>query len=340
MRKQGEQILSKTQYKPFIDIAKFFCALLVVMIHCLEIRNNRIASFIVDCFSAQAVPFFFIVSGYFFAKKIDCGMKLRSLFILCVKNWILLYLVWAVLWLPYYINLYSGRYESAIMIIIAIFRRVFLAGQGVYWYLLVLAEAAFIIGLLVRYKLYKVLYAICVIGLIMGFLYDANIVGFGMDRMHQIFYTIFSWSNNVLMKGIPYVGIGYIFWKRENLLKITTKEAIFIYLLSCAGAITIYIMDMRSLLILYPLQAISLFLMTYKLTESNINTSLTKQLGNLSTAIYFLHTVFIYGIIDYFFGIDAPVFLKFLLSLVMSVAVYLVAMKLRIKPVKWLIGSK
>lgn len=99
-------------------------------------------------------------------------------------------------------------------------------------------------------------------------------------------------------------------------------------------------MGMRSLLILYPLQAISLFLMTYKLTESNINTTITKQLGNLSATIYFLHTVFIYGVIDYFFGIDAPVFLKFFLSIVMSVAVYLVAMKFKIKPVKWLIGSK
>lgn len=332
--------MSKNQYKPFIDIAKFFCALLVVMIHCLEIRSNQIATFIVDCFSAQAVPFFFIVSGYFVAKKIDSGMKLRSLFNLCAKNWVLLYLVWTLLWLPYYINLYSTRYDSIIMIIIVIFRRVFLAGQGVYWYLLVLAEATFVIGVLVRYKLYKVLYVICFLGLIMGFIYDANIISFGMGRIHQIFYTIFSWSNNVLMKGIPYVGIGYLFWKKENLIKITAKEATLIYVLPSVGMIIIYLMDIKSLLILYPLQSISLFLITNKTTESNINTFLTERLGDLSAAIYFLHTAFIYGVIDSFLGMGTPIFLKFLISIIMSIALYFIVIKLRIKPLKWLIGSK
>lgn len=332
--------MSIKQYKPFIDVAKFLCALLVVIIHCLEIPNSPIASLIVECFSAQAVPFFFIVSGYFFARKIDGGLKVRSLFYLCVKNWILLYLVWSVLWLPYYIDLYLGKYQDISVIIIAIVRRVFFAGQGVYWYLFVLAEAAFIIGVLVRYNKFKLLYVVCIIGLIMGFIYDANIVSFGMDKMHQLFYTVFSWSNNVFMKGIPYVSIGYLFYKHEKLLRISIKKATLIYVLSSVGMIIIYEIGMKSLLVLYPVQAICLFIIANKLTGIDINIAITKRLGNLSAAIYFLHTVFIYGVIDYFWGIDVSILLKFLASISMSIGVYFIVHKFRIKPMKWLIGSK
>ena len=226
------------------------------------------------------------------------------------------------------------------MIIIAIVRRVFFAGQGVYWYLLVLAEAAFIVGILVRYKKFKLLYIVCIIGLIMGFIYDASIGSFGMDKMHQLFYTVFSWSNNVFMKGIPYVSIGYLFYKYEKLLRISIKKAILIYVLSSVGMIIIYEIGIKSLLVLYPVQAICLFIIVNRLTGIDINIYITKLLGNLSAAIYFLHTVFIYGVIDYFFGINASVLLKFVVSVAMSIGVYFVVYKFKIKSVQWLIGAK
>ena len=68
------------QYWPLIDIAKLFCALLVVMIHCLEIKQGHpVATFIVQCFSGQSVPYFMIVSGFFAANKIDQEKSIRGI---------------------------------------------------------------------------------------------------------------------------------------------------------------------------------------------------------------------------------------------------------------------
>ena len=47
-----------TGYFPLIDVTKLFCAVLVLLIHCLEVQSGHpIATFIVKCFSSQAVPF-------------------------------------------------------------------------------------------------------------------------------------------------------------------------------------------------------------------------------------------------------------------------------------------
>lgn len=60
----------------------------------------------------------------------------------------------------------------------------------------------------------------------------------------------------------------------------------------------------------------------------------------MSSAIYFLHTVIIYGIIDVIWGIDTLIPLKFCVSVLLSIGVYMIVRKFKIKPVKWLLGSR
>ena len=56
---------------PALDILRFFCACLVVMIHVGTSDSTPIASMLVTCFARQAVPYFFIVSGFFFFSKFN-----------------------------------------------------------------------------------------------------------------------------------------------------------------------------------------------------------------------------------------------------------------------------
>ena len=255
------------QYWPLIDVAKLFCALLVVMIHCVEIQQGHlIATFIVHCFSGQAVPFFMIVSGFFATRKIEQEHKMRDVAKLCIKNWLLLYFVWSVLWLPYYFQFYQSRYPDVtiIYILLMIIRRVLFAGQGVYWYLLVLAEAVFVIAFFVRQKLDKALYCISIIGLILGILYDANVTALGMRWMHQAVYAVFSWSNNLFMKGIPYVAIGYFLRRNINRCCFNAWKTAFIYVLASIGMIIIHVCGWSRWLFLYPIQAVFLFIITYQ----------------------------------------------------------------------------
>lgn len=334
------KIKKKKEYFPMIDVAKLFCAVLVVMIHCLEVQSGHfIATFIVKCFSAQAVPFFMIASGFFVANKINREADCHNIAKLCIQNWLLIYCVWSVLWLPYYIRLYYIEYPDASSIyrILLIVRRIVFAGQGVYWYLLVLAEAVFIVYVFVRFRMEKALYCIGIIGLILGIFYDANVTFMGMDTMHKIVYSIFSWSNNVFMKGIPYVTFGYFLAKRKEQLHFEFWKLTIVYSAASIGMIVLYILGARQWLCLYPIQAGCLFLMACQSTGHGISKSLCLSCRNMSSVIYFLHTVFIYGIIDPVFGVDSSIILKFSLSIMLSITVLYVIKRMKIHPVEWLL---
>lgn len=332
--------LFQIEYFPLIDVAKLFCAVLVVMIHCLEVKSGHfIATFIVKCFSAQAVPFFMIASGFFAANKINGEVNLRNVVKLCIQNWLSIYCVWSVLWLPYYIRLYYIEYPDASFVyrILLIVIRMFFAGQGVYWYLLVLAEAIFIVYIFIRFRMDKALYCIGIIGLVLGIFYDANVAFLGMNTMHKIVYSIFSWSNNVFMKGIPYVAFGFFLRKRKEQLHFEFWKLAIVYFIASIGMVFFYILGKEQFLCLYPIQAGSLFLMAYQSSGKSIRKSLCLSCRNMSSAIYFLHTVFIYGIINPVFGVDSLIILKFSLSVMLSIAVLYVVKRMKIHPVEWLL---
>ena len=333
----------QTMYFPLIDVAKIFCAVLVVLIHCLEVQSGHpVATFIVKCFSAQAVPFFMITSGFFAANKINREVNLRNVVKLCIQNWLSIYCVWSILWLPYYIRLYYMEYPdaSAIYRFLLIVRRIFFSGQGVYWYLLVLAEAVFVVWFFVHFHKEKMLYFLGTIGLILGVLYDANVTTMGMDVMHKCIYALFSWSNNVFMKGIPYVALGYFLRKSKEQLHFESWKLAIIYFVASIGTVLLYILGKEQWLCLYPIQAGCLFLMACQPIRGEISKSLCLTCRNMSSAIYFLHTVFIYGIIDPVFGVDSPIIMKFSVSVLLSIVALCVVKRMKIHPVKWLLCVK
>ena len=340
---ENDILKSHEKNYPLIDIAKLVCALLVVLIHCLEIKEGHpIATFIVYCFSGQAVPFFLIVSGFFASKKILQYENIFDTFKFCLKSWILVYLVWSILWLPYFINIYQERYIDVSMayFIFILIRRFFLAGQGVYWYLLVLAEAVFVVAVFVKLKREKLLYFISFIGLLLGILYDANITALGMDNVNRIFYTIFSWSNNVIMKGIPYVSIGYFFYKNSSKLRFNLSFVAILYILASAIMTLLYFLGNTNYICLVSVQAVCLFIFTIQDVNVKLNNSFITACRNISSSLYFLHTVFIYGVIDIIWGVDAMILLKFTLAVIFSFMVYLISVKTNNKHLKWLLGIK
>lgn len=283
-----------------------------------------------------------IASGFFAAKKISREMNWTKITKLCIKNWLLIYCIWSILWLPYYIKLYYFKYSDMPFMyrFFLIIRRIVLAGQGVYWYLLVLAEAVFIVYIFVHFGKEKLLCCFGITGLLLGIFYDANVTFFGMDVIHKIVYSIFSWSNNVFMKGIPYVAFGYFLRRKREQLHFKIGKLMVLYLAASIGTIFLYTWDKEQWLCLYPVQASCLFLMVCQSTWSKISKNLCLSCRNMSSAIYFLHTVSIYGIIDPIFGVDSPIILKFSVSIVFSIAVLYIVKRMKIYPIEWLLGVK
>ena len=159
---------------PLIDIAKLYCAVLVVLIHALEIPDGHYwGNLFKSSLSSQAVPFFFIASGFFFKKKWDEVQDKKQFTLGYAKLLLAFYMIWVLISSPEIIYQYASKYPDGSLFYIAalVFRRVFLAGYGVFWYLLVAAESSLIIGVLLVKKRKRFLYILAGVGLLLDLVY-------------------------------------------------------------------------------------------------------------------------------------------------------------------------
>ena len=332
-----------------IDIFRVFCALLVVILHCLEIPDGHpFAHMIVVCFSQQAVPFFFLVSGFFLGKKLYASSNPLFVTKRYAKSQLLLYGGWMIIEFPSILATYQALYTgcSPLYLLAVIIRRILFAGQGVYWYLLVLAESALISGLCVHLKREHLLYAAALIGLMLGFIYDAGLSFLFFGKMNQLFYMLFSWSNNFIMKGLPYVALGTLFARYERHISCRISYVSSAYVLVSLASILLFLnciktnIQLTRYMFLYPAQAVLLFLIGICSDFRNANAKVGSTLREMSSTLYFLHTAMIYRIADAVWGVNAPILLKFSIAVSLSLAVFWIAKRSKFKPLCWMLSVK
>ena len=302
-----------------------------MLIHCLEVKEGHpFAHMMVACFSQQAVPFFFIVSGFFFTKKLDSMTDSKKFLLEYVKRQLFLYGAWILLRLPAMIIFYVELYQDASVtfIIAIILRRIFLAGYDVYWYLLALAESALIVGIFILHRKEKILYFFAVAGLFLGYMCDANINIPIVREINRGIDLVFSGSNNLIMKGIPYVTIGTYF--ARNIEKINIKKGVLyggyaiVSILNVAYFVKVYNIDpnLSRFMFLHSIQAILLFIFAINAQTLNLSEEMCLKFRGISTAIFYLHTIFIYYFVDVVWGVNSSVLLKYIVSIVMSIGIY------------------
>ena len=312
-----------------VDLGKLIASLLVVLIHVNE-AHTYIAEMLVFSLSKMAVPFFFIASGFFFHRGLERAEEKKGYVRKYVKKQLLLYFLWVLIYLygiiKSYTNLYEGK--SVLYTVLIILRRIVLCGYGVYWYILILAESAIIIYYLGRNKQRKWLYIAISIGLLLAFVYDNRSVIplFNNQiclRVNNAVYTIFSWSNNFIMKGVPFMGIGYIVYEKRDAIVHFGKSlyiAICCFLLATGINFYFYISDSRVELF-FIVQAVAFFIIciTY---EMSFSTAVSIRFRELSSCIYFMHTFFIYYVLDRLFGVYWNIALKYFSAVFLSCMTY------------------
>ncbi|MBE6682524.1 MAG: acyltransferase [Ruminococcaceae bacterium] len=333
---------------PLIDVFRFLCACLVIMIHCDGVDGNPISHMIVTCFSRQAVPFFFIVSGFFFCRKLKSTADPKSFVIGYAKRLILFYFIWAIISLPEVVQTYLALYKgsSPVYIALVIVRRVIFAGSGVYWYLLVTLEAALICGFLIIKKWEKLMYIIAAFGIVACFFYSADFDWFLVRQFNDLIYTVFSWSNNVFMLGIPFFAVGCFFTTLEGRIKLNTPSLCVAYFaVSAAGIVAFSLVYDKIALyekyfFLFPLQAVLLFMIGIS-SKISIKDSICSELRNISSTVYCVHCFFIgYVLKAIWVNEFAPVWIGFLLPLTLSVVLYYIVKIIGFKPLFRLITLK
>ena len=274
-----------------IDVARVLCACMVVLIH--TGFGNTIA--IIPCVTRQAVPFFFLTSGFFLSKKLkrsDNALRTCWRYALSI---LLVYAVWMLIWLPSIIcdTIAEHQNASIFYVVCIVLRRILTAGIAPYWYLLVLAEGAMVLALIINRKWLG--WVLCLCGLILNTVYCINLEGAIGSMIHKVFYTVFSWENNVIMSGFPMLFIGALFSRNK-------KTAGSLKLLTVA---LLYIAVIAAAFLLYPsnnalyglpfgqVEAVLLFAFCIMLSCSSTRLSgkTCMFLRNISSVIFLTHTV-------------------------------------------------
>ena len=284
-----------------IDLFKLIAACLVVLLHTIETTAWYPYEIKYVC-TSFAVPFFFMASGYFFYFGLSKAENRKMYLINYIKHIVLLFIIWAIIIFgPFtvlsYLNIYAG--ESVITILAVLFRRFFVIGPGAYWYLLALMWSSLFLYFCFVKNNTNLLYVGIILGLIFEVCYSSLQGVLSQFTLFRIFfkviYFVFSWKNNFLMYGIPFMGIGYLI--AQNNLSISTQKSKAIFVISTVGAIIEY-----NLPIIFPsafwndnrlefcfiLQAIAIFMLA-KDSNYQISSEKSKSIRQLSAFIYFLH---------------------------------------------------
>lgn len=322
-----------------IDLFKLISSILVLFLHANSTATSPFFNMLNFSVTPIAVPFFFIISGFFFHHGLTKAKDKRHYFLAYEKKLLILYLIWSIVSLPIsiitYSQLYTGR--SFIYVFLVIVRRYVLCGEGVFWYILAMAESAVVLYLLSKFK--KLLICILIVtGLFLGFLYDNNslITIPVVSKFNHYFYVIFSWSNNFIMKGIPFMGIGYLI--SEYILVIPKKIYLLsalIFIASTALNILFYFINVR-IVFIFIIQsvAMSLFAMFFK---TSIDKNMSIIMRELSSSVYFLHTFILYYLIEAIFGAECFIPVKVIITLILCIIIFSIVKLILQKKKLWIL---
>ena len=326
-------------YYKFLNIVRLYCALLIIPIH-MGLRN---VCSIVPCMSDQGVPFFFMVSGFFFSQKLKKCENIKQATVSYIKPILIVYLVWIALWTPSMIIEYSQLYTGSPIYLIAVLcRRFFLAGLAPYWYLLVLAEGAAVLALIINRKNRLLGWALFAGGLILSIIYIFQAANNPNGLIYKTFFYVFSWENNVIMRGFPLMYLGFVIESHEKQVrKMNFWVLLALYALSVASAFLLF--QTRENLYYIPfgiIQAVLLFLicLTSIPRQEHISQNASTHARNLSSVIYLTHSVFL-SILGYGFHLwdSGP---RYILTVLGALLLYLVAIKVKCRPLNRLFMIK
>lgn len=208
-----------------IDVMKFICAILVVIIHAPPfISYNETANFIiVEIIARIAVPFFFVCAGYFFFYKIPFknGRMERSINLKPLTKYtghlIRIYLFWTIFYLLWWIPLWYKGGNLTLANMKGYILSIFISGSYYHlWYVVALIYGMWFTFLLLKYLKEKLVFVIAVVFYLIGtfqYSYTWIVKGNYFFDWFQNIYGLFGSISLGIFRAFPYLIMGLVFAK-------------------------------------------------------------------------------------------------------------------------------
>ena len=220
--------------KSSLDIAKFICAILVLIIHTNPFGSySKMLSFgFRNIVCVIAVPFFFCASGYLLSQKLDSLQKeeRKGYMGKYLKRLLTIYLFWSAVYFPFVIVkwLKAGFTFSLVLEYVKDF--IFEGSYSTIWFLpaLIVATAAYYLlsQKMSKKNVFLVGCGFYVITLLLSSYYGITTRVPGLAQMGQLYYGFFDSVKNGLLFGLVFVSLGAVLREEKIFSRVTRKQAL------------------------------------------------------------------------------------------------------------------
>lgn len=340
-----------------LDILKYLSAILIMILHLRPFINfsDQLDLAFNNIITRICVPIFFIITGYFVAKKEKNNENYIKDY---VKKTIPLYLVWSLLYIPVIIgtiikylpiiNEYLSKINIAVplliilsILLLPVVILIALCYTGIYYHLWYFPAIIFSLLILKKWKNKFNIKYLLVISFIL-LLFGATETYYGVlplsiKELLSYYYNIFFTTRNFLFFGLFYVVLGYFIGTKEKAYsKYCFAKLIISFFLLIFEAILLHDTNRLNSNILLSCVPLTYYLFISVIYITN-NVKLKFQFGNLSKYYYLIHPMIIFIISLLIKDISNYPYLNILMVLFITHIVSNLIIKLKLKNEKLIV---
>jgi serine/alanine racemase len=330
--------MSRTSNNNAVDLMKFLCAILVVIIHAPPFLSyNENANFIlVEIIARIAVPLFFVCAGYFFFNKITMKngkIEKNSNNLKYVKNYIMhlisLYAFWTLFYLIWWIPLwYHGGFLTLANMKGYLLSVFFVGGYYHLWYIVALIYGMAFTFILLRYIRVKLVFATAVLFYLIGtfaYSYSWVVSGNYLIEFFLKFYNLLGSISVGIFRAFPYLMMGFAFskYKMKVSLLLSGILSILCFILLGVEVWLLKTSGNTSKFSYVLFTGVTVFFIFYTVSIMNLKFKpIYPFFRKMSSIVYFVHPMFINInglILSHYIGIEnsAVLFISVLLCSVL-----------------------
>ena len=297
-----------------LDILKYFSAILIIILHLRPFHNfsRELDLAFNNIITRICVPVFFLITGYFIAKKETNNTNYIDTYI---KKTIPLYLTWSFIYIIFIlciiiplipsflyfadsINIPIPLFIIGIIILLPIVLIIAILYTGVFYHLWYFPAVIFSLMVLRRWKKNHKIKHLLIISFIL-LLFGATETYYGIlplsvKELLSFYYNIFFTTRNFLFFGLFYIVFGYFIGTKENLYSRNCLiKLIFTFSLLIFEAILLHDTDRLNSNILLSCVPLTYYLFISTIYISN-HLKIKFPFGTLSKYYYLIHPMIIF----------------------------------------------